>query len=228
MSIDKKVYGSRNSRVIVVFGDLNTKQYQLWFLGQLLASYKFKAIVYTLTDSLLSLDPEQIATSFTHLKYHALQTIRSLPKKEQKNLAVFGIGLGTVPAFMVANEASQVSKIIANISGANLAEIVWEWKSNNTFKKQLYRKKINQQKLQEIWFDLSPSRNLEGLPQKEVLLYMASHDEIFSFTQQEQLLNDLKKAEVSSETIINTRHNHRVSTLINLLHFNVYLSFLRR
>lgn len=225
----QKIYGKNNSRVIIVFGDWGAKQYQLWLLGQLLASYKFKAMIVTWDPAVFSSNAEMTTTRFEEITSEVLKTIRYLPKREQKQVSVFGIGLGTIPAFMVANQSFEVKKIIANITCSDLAETVWTWKkeTNNELKKNLLKQKMTLQRLKDLWFDLSPINNIDRLNGKKVLLYLAKFDEVFPFSQQEQFLNALYDQEIETNAIINTRHNHTISALINLLRFDTYIHFLK-
>jgi len=228
-SVRKKIYGEKNYHVIIVFGGWGMKQWQLWLLGQLFATYHYKAIMYTYDPTILLGDPEQVVQRFLELEQDVLKTLGTLPKREQKNISMLGVSLGTIPAFMVANEIKSVKKLVINLSGSDLAEIVWGWNkgAGSLIKDRLLTQKVTLNELQKSWFGLSPIHNLAALPGKKVLLYLANQDKLIPFAYQQQLLQSLKDAQIQTEAIINTRHNHLVSMIINLLNFSVYIAFLR-
>jgi esterase/lipase len=226
-SFTKKIYGEKNPRILIIFSSWPIKSWYLWFLGKLLAAHNFKVIVYSLDRHIFQPDPILIANQYALIKRDAINLIKSLPKRQQNNIGVLGISLGSPLAFMLANELHSVSKIIANLSGANIAQIVWSWNNAlNGFKNKLRRKRWTLKKLQNIWFDLSPINNLYKLRGKKILLYAAEKDELIPFTQTKELIQALDERSIKYQTVVNIRHNHAVSCLINILKFDTYLRFL--
>ncbi|GIW61917.1 MAG: hypothetical protein KatS3mg089_0769 [Patescibacteria group bacterium] len=226
-SFTKKIYGEKNSRILIVFSSWPIKSWYLWFLGKLLAAHNFKVIIYSLDRHIFQPDPILIANPYALIKKDAINSIKSFPKRQQNNISVLGISLGSPLAFILANELHSVSKIIANLSGADMAQIVWSWDNIlNGFKNKLRRKRWTLKKLQNIWFDLSPINNLDKLRGKKILLYAAEKDELIPFTQARELIQALDERSIKYQTVVNIRHNHVVSCLINILKFNTYLRFL--
>ncbi len=227
LDFTKKIYGEKNTRTIIVFSTWPAGSWYLWFLGRLLAAHKFKVIIYSLDRYIFQLDPILIAKQFTLIKKDALSSIKSLPKRQRNNINIMGISFGSMLAFMVANDLPSVSKIIANLSGADMAQIVWSWdKVMKGFKNQLRKKKWTLQKLQDIWFDLSPINNLDRLTGKKILLYAAEKDEVIPYSQAKNLIEALDDYGIEYQTVVNIRHNHVISCLINILKFDTYLRFL--
>ena len=74
-----------------------------------------------------------------------LKKIKKLPKKERKQLAVFGTGIGNIPAFMIANEVPGIKKVITNSPMADLSETVWSWNKKKFNFRKLLQKKIQLQ-----------------------------------------------------------------------------------
>lgn len=218
-----KTYGKDNKKVVLVFTGWSNPQILFWFLGKVLESYGFKAIVYTYSPSILSPNPEQTQKNFRRVVDDAKKRVTSLPKKEQKNLAVFGTSLGSAFAFMLASELPTVKKVIANLIGADLAEIVWSWEN---MQKKL-KKKITKEQLQDLWFDLNPINNMETFSNKQLLLYAAEHDEIIPFAEAKKLIGRCKEDHLEYEAIINSRHHHLASATINILRFQTYIDFLQ-
>lgn len=227
-SFTKKTYGEKNSKIIIVFSSWPIKSWYLWFLGKLLAANNFKVIVYSLNRHIFQPNPVVIAKQYALIKEDAINSIKSLPKHQQNKISVMGISFGSQLAFMLANDLHSVAKIIANLSGADMAEIVWSWNNNalNGFKNKLRRKGWTLQKLQKTWFDLSPIHNLDRLIRKKILLYGAEKDELIPYFQTQELIHALDERNIKYQTIVNIRHNHVISCLINILKFDTYLRFL--
>lgn len=222
-----KIYGQKNKKVIFVFGGLGSFQTLFWFTGNALSSHGYKAIIYTNTLSILSPDPQETRKNFLSIKNDVLKRIKKLPKKQQNNLAVFGTSIGNIPAFMIAREVPGVKKVIANIPPADLAETVWNWKNNKfNFKKLLQEKKITRKHLKKEWIDLSPLHNLQFLDDKKLLLFASINDDIFPFSQAQKIIEKCKKENIEFEAIINSRHKHLISSIINILKFKTYIDFL--
>lgn len=228
-SFTTKIYGQKNKKIVFVFGGLGSSHSKLlfWFLGQALASHGYQAIVYTYPFSVLSSNPKETRKNFEETKEHVLQTIKKLPKKKSKELAVFGISLGNIPAFMLAQEVPGIKKIIANTPPADLAETVWKWKNKKfNFRRILEEKKITRKQLKKEWLDLSPLHNLRSSGDKKLLLFASINDDIFPYSQAQKIIEKCKKENIDFEAIINSRHKHLISSIINILKFKTYIDFL--
>lgn len=222
-----KTYGRKNKKIIFVFGGIGNSLL-FWFLGNILSSHGYKAIVYTFGSSLLTPNPSQTRKNFQEITTHVVRTVKNLPKKEQKNLAVFGTGLGTIPTFMSANEIKNIKKIIVNTPPAELSETVWLWNSKKfNYKKQLQDKKVTQKKLREEWFEINPINNLETFTDKKLLIFAAENDDIIPFTQTIKLIKQLEKEEIEYEALINSRHKHLISSILSIMRYRIYLEFLQ-
>lgn len=227
--INQKTYGAKNERVVVVLGGWGTTQRQLWLLGQLLASYRFKAIIITWPRDIMTADVKLTHERFMKVRDDVLTLIKKLPKKQQKNISLFGMSQGTILSFMIANVYPHVEKMVINITGSDLAETVWSWdKTMPELKSEIVKNKVTLKKLKNAWSDLSPINNLDHLKAKAVLLYLAKHDELIPFQSQEELLHALQSTDICVEAIINERHSHFTSALLNLLRFPLYVNFLKK
>lgn len=228
-SFDVKIYGKKNEKVIFVFSGWRSTQWQYWFVGKTLQAYGYKACVYTYDQSILSPDVQQTVKNFTTVKKDVLQRIRSLSKKEQKDIGVFGNSLGTLLAFMVADQAPTVTTIIANLTCADVAEVVWSWdRIEKGFKEQLQKQNITLPALQTFWASLSPVNHLLTIANKDILLYAAEKDEIIPYDQAKTLIEACKVKNPRTEAIINTRHSHVMSAIINILRYETYINFLQK
>jgi esterase/lipase len=220
-------YGKKNNKVVFVFSGWKNTQWQFWFVGKTLQAYGYKAFIYTYDPAILTPDTKQTVKNFAIVKKDVLQRITALPKKEQKNMSVFGTSLGTLLAFMVADEVKNVTKIIANLSGADVAKIVWSWDSiEKRFKDRLRKQRITLPALQTTWASLSPINNLSAIHRKDVLLYAAEKDEVIPYEQAKELIEACKAKNPHTEAIINSRHSHIMSGLINVLRYETYIHFL--
>ncbi len=224
--IKQKTYGKKNDRVVIVLGGWGTTQGQLWLLGHLLASYKFKAIIFTYSKDILSIYPDTTSKHIHEVVDQVGQTITSLPAKQQKNVSLFGMSLGTNIAFLVANE-KKIEKMVINLSGGDFAETIWALdKVAPEIKAGFEKEHITLTKLKRKWSTLSPLNNIDGLKTKEVLLYLAKKDEFIPFSHQKNLLDALQ-SKTKVDAYLNERHGHLVSSIINLLRFQVYIRFLQ-
>jgi len=228
-SIKSKIYGEKNKQTIIVFGGWGIKEWQLFPLGHLLNSYDFKAIILTWDSNILTPDPKLTLKRFQELERYTLELIAKLPKKERSHLSLFGISQGTFPTLMVANNLPSIDRIILNLSGANFADIIWSWdKVIPNFKNKILEKNLDLPKLKKIWKLLSPIYNLGDIHTSKILMFLSQKDELIPFSEQELLLEAIKKNGLDVEAIVNTRHNHFKSGLINLLRFWIYINFLKK
>ena len=214
------IYGPKNTSLIFVFAGLGRPSLLHWFLGKAFASHGYQAIIYSQDIKALSDNPEETKKHFLEIRQDVLKKIKKLPKKERKQLAVFGTGIGNIPAFMIANEVPGIKKVITNSPMADLSETVWSWnKKKFNFRKLLQKKKITKKQLQQEWFELHPSNNLDTFANKKILLYGAEHDEIIPFQQTKKFIKQLEEDHLDFEAIINSRHKHLISSTINILKF---------
>lgn len=228
-SLQKKTYSARNDKVVLVLSGWGAKQWQMWFVGKLLQAHGYTAIIYTYDKSLLTPNVKQTVKNFKEVKNNALRTIATLSKKEQKNLVIFGTSIGSSLSLMIANESKEIKKIILNLVGSDIAQIVWSWdKVIPGFKKDLLEDKVTFETLKNAWLELSPIHNLDNLKKKAILLYGAKHDEIIPFSQTEELIATGKEKRLNIETVINTTHNHRTSAIVHYLKYTVYVAFLQK
>lgn len=212
----------------MIFAGWEMRQWQLWLLGQLFTSYGFKSIILTWDVSILTSDPELTLERYMAVKNKCLEIISHLPKRQQQHISLFGMSQSAGLTMMVANAVPRLENIVLNLPGADLAEIAWTWDEVvPELKKSLRKKKISLKTLKEVWAPLSPINNLTHLKVKKILVYLARRDELIPFSQQEQLVSALKAHHVKVTGLINTRHHHLLSTIINLLKFDVYMSFLK-
>ncbi len=228
-SIHTRIYGEKNNNIVLVFAGWEIKKSYLFLLGQLLASYNFKAVIFTWDKELLTPDTALTLSRLNEIKEKVLLTVSQFPPKEQKHIAVFGLSEAGVMALMIAASLPSVNKLILNLSGGDISEIIWhKSRKKKELRAQLAKKHLTLPKLKAVWEPISPISTSDQLKAKHLLIYLAAKDEVIPFSEQEKLLYHLRKSDHEIEAIVNTRHNHEVSGIVNLLRFPIYIRFLRR
>ncbi|MFA6017475.1 MAG: prolyl oligopeptidase family serine peptidase [Patescibacteria group bacterium] len=228
MIFRKKVFGSNNRKIVFILTGWKTKIWHFGFVANILKRNGFQSIVYEYDKKILSSNTKETVKYLNEVKLDVINTINILKKRGIKDFNLFGTSLGTMLSLMVSDEIKDIKKIILNLTGADLAEIVWSWDkvSDTMIKRNLIKQKINLNKLKQLWYDLAPINNLKMIGNQKLLIYLSETDEIIPYLQGTKLTNKLQQMNINFKLFTNNRSNHFFSGLINLLNYKKYLNFL--
>jgi hypothetical protein len=227
----KEIYGANNKNVVILTAPWHVTPDQLRPIARNLAERGFYTAVYTYGDDVLSPDVERTVTDLTEIRDHICGDIKKLQEQDEtRKFAVFGASLGTVVGMMVTNNAPEVSKVVLNTTGADIAESVWSWSldARDGFKQKLVDKNISKEQLVERWASISPVNNLNNLQGKEVLVYLSALDEDIPFTEGLRLVDTLREHNIRTRVRKNLFSDHHQATKINYARAHRYIRFLKK
>lgn len=220
-------HGKKNKKVIFLIGGWTYKPRLLWLPAIILKRSGYYCITYTYPNDTFSPNYQKTVKDLLEIKKDILLKIKQLKEEGYKTFYVFGTSLGTVLATLVANESSDVSKIILNTTGADTAESVWSWdKINLYFKQDLHKQNITLEKLINHWKPISPQFNMDKLRDKDILIYLSKNDELIPYSQGEKFVEKCKENKYNYRVVINQHLKHGLAGMYNLLNANIYLRFL--
>lgn len=220
--------GKQNTRVIFLLAGWQNSLWMFWIFAWILAMNGFYCITYAYDDDVFSPDTGKTVKNMLTVRDILLSHIAVLKKNGCTDFSLFGTSLGTVLALLVTNVSQDVSTIILNTTGYDIAETVWSWNSGNQyFKKELQSQHFTLEKLRVVWAPINPVHNLDAITGKRILMYLSKKDEIIPFGFGQQLLEKLKANGNTCEVVINRSLGHILSGIYNLCNFSVYLKFLK-
>jgi hypothetical protein len=224
---NSKTYGSHNKKVVFLLTGWKNTVGQFWIFSHILSLYGYRCITYEYDRSVLSPDAGRTKSELLKIKKDILEGIQKLKKEGIDSFAIFGTSLGSLIALMVANNSKEIDRIILNLSGADLAEIVWSWDYiEKGFKRGLLRNLLTLLRLKISWRIVSPINNVDKLKNKKILFYYAKKDEMIPFVQARKLAVAFKKYGHDYQVSVNKHNGHLGAGLINLLNFPKYIRFL--
>lgn len=223
-----RTYGGKSNKVIffLVGWKGTIREYSL--ISRLLQFSGYRCITYAYDADMLSPNIEGTLHNFTELKGVVLGQIETLKEEGVKTFYIFGNSLGAVLAPMIANSSKDISKVVLNLIGADLAESVWSWdniKRVAYFKKELIKNNITLEKLKADWGSLATIHNVSNFQGKEILAYISEQDELIPFALATRVADTLR-SRYGAKVIINRHMNHGLSLMFNLINFRIYLDFL--
>ena len=229
-SFRKKIIGHRNKKIIFLLCGWPGEIWHYLLTAIVLKFHGYQSIIYEFDNTILSSSITKTLDNTNSVKNDIVTEIKRFKHIGYKDFSIFGTSYGTIIAFMVANIDLNISKIIINLSSANLAETVWTWNKgkDSLIKKGIIRQGISLIKLKEKWSVLSPEQNIKNLRNRKILLYLSEKDEVIPYVLQTRLLNKLNKFNINVQMIVNHNLNHLFSALLNLVLFNRYVKFLKK
>jgi hypothetical protein len=226
-NFDYKIYGRHNKKVVFLLTGWKNSISQFRLFSYLLSSHGFCCVTYEYEKHVLSPDAKKTKKELLEIKKDILERINKFKREGASSFSIFGTSLGSVIALMVANNSSDVDKIILNLVGADLAEVVWSWNyAERGFKEKLLKNLFTLLKLKVGWRAVSPINNSNNLKDKKILFYCSKKDELIPFIQAKKLAIEFKKRKYDYRLIINKRNKHFGAALINLLNYSRYIRFL--
>ncbi|MEK7571180.1 MAG: prolyl oligopeptidase family serine peptidase [Patescibacteria group bacterium] len=223
----KKQYGRKHKKVVFLIGGWTYTPAMLWITAKILESNGYYCITYTYHNEVFSPNTTKTVKELLAIKKAILQQISILKAQGLDSFSVFGTSLGTIPAILVANESSDITKVILNTSGADTAESVWSWDAVIPgFKENLKQQNFTKEQLVAAWKSISPQYNMDNLQGKSILIYLAKKDELIPYEQGERLLQLLQERKYPYEVVVNGWLNHGFTGILNLLNAKRYLHFL--
>jgi pimeloyl-ACP methyl ester carboxylesterase len=222
-------YGRHNHRIAFLLGGWNTKPWLYWFPAHILKANGYRVIVYTYAPEVFSPNVDKTVTSLTAIRDAILRHIASLKTEGHHQFSLIGFSLGATIAFMTANRSPEVTHVVVNLTGTGPAEAAWSWDQLDArFKQQLLAQNLTLPELTRRWASLAPVNNLDHLGNKQLLVYLAKHDQRIPYTQGRSLLQHLRQAGLEYQLIENQHLSHGAAGVLNLLRTTTYLKFLRQ
>ncbi len=222
-------YGQKNKRVVFLLSGWAFDRRFFTPVAYLLVLGGYKCRVYSYDASILSPNINLTLARFEFVKKEILSDIQNCSNHGDIPYAIFGTSLGALLALMVNNEYPYFEKIILNLTGADIAEVIWTWDIVKPgFKKALQLAGVTLELLKTSWKPISPINNLNNLNSKEILIYLSQRDEIIPFSQGEKLLEEFKARKYNYTAVVNKKLRHLPAAIINLLNFPIYINFLKK
>lgn len=230
LSVDFQVgeHGTKNKKVLFILGGWKTKQLLYFIPAQILAWKGYRCIVYTYEPSVLSPDVPRTREALHVIQDDIIQRIKVLKEEGIDDFSIYGFSLGSVISCMVADKEPAISRVILNTTGVSLAAAVWSWDDKMPgFKQSLIEQGYTLKKLEQEWYDLAPTNNVENFRDKQVLMYLAINDQVIPYTLGKQLAAQLRTQEVLLELITNKHGSHATAGMLNVYRVKRYLRFLQ-
>ncbi len=222
-----RAYGKNNKKVVFLLAGWTMTLWQMWLFSKILEWHGYFCITYVYDWQLLTPNVEWTRENCLQVKSNILQVIEKLKKEGYNTFYIFGTSLGSVLSLMVANSSPDISKVILNLAGADLAEVVWSWdRAVKGFKNDLQRQNVSLPLLKTAWKILSVIDNSDNMQDKKILMYLSRKDEIIPYEQSLKLIDIFKERKYNFKVISIFHFNHLLTFVFNLFHFKVYVDFL--
>lgn len=220
--------GRKNKKVIFLLTGWGTKMWMFTPFAQILAFNGYYCITYTYDKEILSPQTADTVNKIKSVSKSILDKIEELKANGFRDFYIFGTSLGSTIALMVANKSKDISKVVLNTTGSDIAETVWGWdRFNSSFKNSLISQGFTLSKLKNEWKDISPENNINNLKNKSLLIYLSRKDEVIPYKLGKKLADQFKERNYQYTLVINNNFNHIFTGFYNLVNISVYLSFLK-
>lgn len=223
--IYKNRYGVNKKKVVFLLTGWQGTQAQHWLFAKLIEKTGYYCITYTYDKEILDPNPKVTVENVSHVVVDLLEEISRLNKQNIHDITIIGTSMGNIPAVITANKSADVDKLILNMCGNDMAQIIWSWDHViKGFKSEMLRNGVTLEKLSQEWKSINPKNNLANLKNKKILLLLSKKDTIIPFQQADELRKSLIK--INASTIVKTSNHfgHFLYGVINLLRMPLYLS----
>ena len=225
-----KEYGKSNKKVLFFLTAWTSTIAQHWVISKLLQFNGYHVITYSYDNSILSPNVQDTVKNCFVVKNQILKQIESLKNQGINTFYILGESMGALLGLMIANSSKDISKIVLNTVGGDLAETVWSWdKAKPWFKNDIIKQGIKLQELKKIWKDISPINNIDNLQVKKILMYISKKDNIIQYESQAlTLFNALEQRNYKVKLVTNNYLHHVFTVAYNLLRPRLYLTFINQ
>jgi hypothetical protein len=223
---EKKIYGQHNNRVIFLLGGWQSYQWMMWPASKLLERSGFMCITYTFDHKILTPNIRKSILQAGVVKNDILRQIRLFRRKGFKDFSIFGNSLGALISLLVAKDSAHIKKVIFNTPGIDVAESLWKWDEIfPEFKQELVKRYPSLQALKKELAPIDPAKNLTGISNKDVLVYISAKDEIVASSER-RTRKILEANNARFKLIVNRNFGHVMTLIFNLINAPEYLRFL--
>lgn len=221
------IHGVKNKKVIFLLTGWQNKWWMFWLFSKIFYLKGYCCITYIYDKEILSSNPAKTVEIVNEIKKDILLKISYFKKSGYSEFNIFGTSLGTVITILVANTSDDISHVILNTTGADIASIVWSWDTVIPhFKRDLLERDVTLKKLKRAWKTISPLENINKLQNKRILIYLSTKDKVIPYQLSQELINQLIKRRYTFRVIINNHFGHFLTGAYNLLNSRIYIKFL--
>lgn len=222
-----KIYPNSGHHAVFLFCGWRTSIRHNLPISKMLQLHGFSCITYDFADDFFTPNVQWTIKNFLEIKQNLLHQVKQLRQQGCEQFSTFGISLGTIPAFMLTNSSPWVKKIIANLTGADVAEIVWSWdKYYPEFKQKLIQQHLTLPKLKKYCRSVSPINNIDKLKSKQILVYLSESDEVIPYTQGLKLVKSLQRHRYDVQLISTKYFKHTLSGVYHVINYRRITKFL--
>jgi hypothetical protein len=157
-------------------------------------------IQYTFEFWLLNANPQSVVDNFKFIN----SEFNKFAEWYDGKLTVVGTSIGGIAAFMAANNNPKVKKLVLIDPGDRLSQSMWTGLITQHIRESMENHGTNLEKLQEIWHDIEPINNLDGLGDKNITIYNSKADGIIPYERSEALVREMKKRNLAPKVNTNS------------------------
>ncbi|MFC1751546.1 hypothetical protein ACFLY5_00165 [Patescibacteria group bacterium] len=178
--IIKKFYHFSNSKDLYVSlslysGGLDCSRH----LRTKIKKRKTSFLDFRLSQDILSSDTQETLNRFYFLKQQFIEQIKLYKQQHGFNrVHLIGVSMGCVTALMIANNNPMINKVILVVPGNCLAESMWKGIRTAHLKKLIESKGTSLRDLKQQWNSLAPENNLDGMKDKEIIVFISQTDRV--------------------------------------------------
>lgn len=175
-------------------------------------------IQYTFEFWLLNANPQSVVDNFKFIN----SEFNRFAKWFDGKLTVVGTSIWGISAFMAANNNPYVKNLVLIDPGDRLSKSMWDGLITQHIRESMEKHGTNLEELQEIWHDIEPINNLDGLWDKKITIYNSKSDGIIPYERSEALVREMKKNNLAPDVNTNSWLGH-LGTIGSIYYKKKYL-----